>query len=218
MKNTVFNSVYYDLKKRIISGDLTSGNVIVEREIAKKYGVSRTPIREVLTKLTLDGLVVQEPGKGYVIRTLTLNDIFEIFQTREGIEGMAARLACQKRDTVLLTSINKAKEKLENINIKKETKQAINIGNSLHIAIIEASGNSFIKKYFVQLSNLKALTNSITKNYIDLEMESLKYHIKIIDALTSGDENQSEQFMREHLRLTCRLVADYHYPDLFKKI
>ena len=218
MKNTVFNSIYNDLRDRIISGDLMSGNVLVEREIGERYGVSRTPVREVLWKLIIDGLIVQEPGKGYVIRRLTLNDIFEIFQTREGIEGMAARLACQRRNNKLISFITEVQKKLENIDIKKEIKKAVSLGNSIHGAIIEASGNFFIKKYFVELSNIKALTNSITKNYVELEKESLNYHLKIIEAIKSGDEEKSEQFMREHLRITCRLLVDYHYPDLYKKI
>ncbi|MGB6607614.1 MAG: GntR family transcriptional regulator, partial [Atribacterota bacterium] len=92
------NTIYKKLKKEIISGKLLPGSVLVEREISNEYSISRTPVREILWRLASDGLLEQEPSGGYIIRKISLEEIFNIFQSREAIEGMAARLSCQKGD------------------------------------------------------------------------------------------------------------------------
>ncbi|GAG32433.1 unnamed protein product, partial [marine sediment metagenome] len=113
------NTVYRKLKTKIISGELLPGSILVEREISDEYGLSRTPIREILWKLTSDGLLSKEYSKGYMVRKISLEEIFNIFQSREGIEGIAARLACQKGDAEFFANINKIKERIQEIDIEK---------------------------------------------------------------------------------------------------
>jgi len=87
-------NVYEDIRRQIVEEKLVPGQWLVERELCKTYSMSRTPIREILWSLTADGFLEQEANRGFVVRRLGLEQIFEIFQAREAIEGMAARLAC----------------------------------------------------------------------------------------------------------------------------
>ena len=93
-----------------MSGDLLPGRILVEREISDEYGLSRTPIREILWQLVSDGLLNKEYSKGYMVRKISLEEIFNIFQSRAGIEGIAARLACQKGDAKFFANIDKIKK------------------------------------------------------------------------------------------------------------
>jgi len=85
--------VFADIQKRIMSGELQPGSWIVERDLVEKYGMSRTPIREVLNRLVALGLITVQKNRGYQIREFTLKDVVEIFNAREAIESACARFA-----------------------------------------------------------------------------------------------------------------------------
>ena len=80
MKRTIAvdkQSAYEDLRQQIVEEKLQPGQWLVERDLCNTYGMSRTPVREVLWKLTVDGLLEQEPNKGFAVRKLSLEQIFE---------------------------------------------------------------------------------------------------------------------------------------------
>ena len=106
-------TVYENIRRQIAEERLAPGQWLIERELCETYRMSRTPIREILWKLTADGFLEQEANKGFVVRRLGLEQIFEIFQAREAIEGMAARLACRRGGEVFHTDA--ARDQEENL-------------------------------------------------------------------------------------------------------
>ncbi|HCJ94023.1 MAG TPA: GntR family transcriptional regulator, partial [Sphaerochaeta sp.] len=84
------NEVFEDLRNRIVSGEFAPGDWLVERELSEMYGISRTPIREVLGKLSNLCIVEMQSSKGYQVKRLNLAEIIEIFNAREAIEGISA--------------------------------------------------------------------------------------------------------------------------------
>ena len=210
------NTIYKELKTKIMSGKLLPGSSLVEREISDEYSISRTPVREILWRLASDGLLEQEPSRGYIIRKISLEEIFNIFQGREGIEGMAARLACQKNDTKFFSNIKEIKEKIKAIDIERNCQEGVFFGRKLHDLIITTASNTFLSEFYNKLRDLTALTRNITQKSVLIEKKSKESHLAIINALEERDEEKSEYRMREHLRTTCRLMADYFYPNLFK--
>jgi DNA-binding GntR family transcriptional regulator len=88
--------VYKDIRKRILNHDLEPGQWLVERDLSEEYGISRTPVREILFRLLADGLLHREPSRGFMVRALNVEQVVEVFQAREAVEGMAARLACER--------------------------------------------------------------------------------------------------------------------------
>jgi DNA-binding GntR family transcriptional regulator len=210
------NTIYKELKTKIMSGKLLPGSILVEREISDEYSISRTPVREILWRLASDGLLEQEPSRGYVIRKISLEEIFNIFQSREGIEGMAARLACQKGNTKFFSNIKEIRERIKEIDIERNCQEGVFFGRKLHDLIITTASNTFLSEFYNKLRDLTALTRNITQKSVLIEKKSKESHLAIINALEERDEEKSEYCMREHLRTTCRLMADYFYPNLFK--
>jgi len=210
------NTIYKELKTKIMSGKLLPGSSLVEREISDEYSISRTPVREILWRLASDGLLEQEPSKGYIIRKISLEEIFNIFQSREAIEGMAARLACLKGDAKFFSKINELGKKIKEVDIEKNTQEGVFFGRKLHDVIIYTASNPFLSQFYNKLRNLSSLTRNITQRSILIEKKSQESHLTIINAIEERDEEKSEYCMREHLRTTCRLMADYFYPNLFK--
>ena len=212
------NTIYKELKKEIMSGELLPGSSLVEREISDEYSISRTPVREILWRLASDGLLEQEPSGGYTIRKISLEEIFNIFQSREGIEGMATRVACLKGDAKFFARIKEIGKKIKEVDIEKNSQEGVFFGRKLHDLIIATAGNPFLSEFYNKLKNLAILTRNITKKSVSIEKKSQESHLAIINALEEKDEEKCEHCMRAHLRITCRLMVNHFYPSLFKQI
>ncbi len=206
--------VYQDLKRKIITEQLEPGQWLVERDLCETYGISRTPIREVLFRLEADGFLVQEPSKGFFVRKLTLEQIFEIFQTREAVEGMAARLASQRAGKADLERFRELRVLLESVNLEQNGIEGVRLGRVLHDLIRETAGNALLADIYQRLNNLAELTANITNKSLSIELESRRYHLRIIDAIEKRNGDLAEQSMREHLRITCKMLVEVFYPGM----
>ncbi|MBB2947226.1 DNA-binding GntR family transcriptional regulator [Actinoplanes lutulentus] len=109
--------VYDFLRERIISGDLKPGQRLIEREICEQLNVSRIPLREALPQLEADGFIRTLPRRGAMVTQLTLRDIEELFDVRESLEVLAAKLAAGNPDpaglAVLAENIREARAALD---------------------------------------------------------------------------------------------------------
>ena len=144
------------------------------------------------------------------MRKLNLEEIVEIFQAREAIEGTAARLSCIKGDESFFSRIAELGEQFENLDIREDGSSGVAIGNELHDAIIEAANNKLLSEFYQKLRNLLTLIRNITKKSVEIEMNSQNGHLAITKAVQERNEIKSEQCMREHLITTCRsLIQSY---------
>jgi DNA-binding GntR family transcriptional regulator len=207
-------SVYEHIKQQIIEEKLTPGYWFVERELCATYGLSRTPIREILWKLKSDGFLEQEPNKGFIVRKLGLEQIFEVFQTREAVEGMAARLACSKGDESFRSLLREIMQKLNILDAEADPAHGSALGRQLHGAIVDAARNGIMVGLYEKLKNLSILTSNITRKSPAIEKVSREAHLILINALLEQDEEKSERIMREHMRDTCRQVVEQFYPNM----
>lgn len=130
---------YQELKKRIINEELAPGHWLVERDISEEFKISRTPVREIFRRLVSDGLLELKPTKGYLVRKLNLEEIVEIFQAREAVEGMAARLCCLRGDGNFFSHIEELRGMFEQIDIEKDSTRGVITGRELHDAIVDAA-------------------------------------------------------------------------------
>jgi DNA-binding GntR family transcriptional regulator len=210
------NMVYEDIRRQIVEEKFAPGQWLIERELCETYSMSRTPIREILWKLTADGFLEQEANRGFVVRRLGLEQIFEIFQTREAIEGMAARLACRRGGEAFRSKLRDIKKKIAQANIESDPALGIALGRELHRAIMSAANNGIMAGINERLENLTVLTANITKRSPAIEKASGDAHLNIINAMLQQDEEKGEQLMREHLRETCRNVVDQFYPGMLE--
>ena len=153
------NEVYNEIHKQIQEGILVPGHWLVERELCDQYGLSRTPMREVLWHLEKDGLLIQTPGRGFRIRELNLQEIMEIFQAREAVEGMAAFLVSHLQDQSFFDEIKRLREELESLEEQEIQLRGPQIGSQIHSHIISNANNTILLIIFISLNHLKC--NSI---------------------------------------------------------
>ena len=217
IKRASKSDVFQDLRDKILKEDLPQGFSLIERELSETYGISRTPMREILWNLMADGVVEQRPSQGFFVRKLDWKQIFEIYQTREAVEGMAARLASQRQSETLMEQLRNLIEELEAINVAHDSSEGVRIGRQMHKIIIDAASNRFLYEFYEKLSNLAVLTSNLAVKSIDIENKSKGHHLKIMRSIVNGEEQESENSMREHLQITCRNLVHMLYPSIFPR-
>lgn len=209
------NDVFLDLQRRIIDGDILPGSWIAERELVSEYGLSRTPIREVLNRLVMLGLLTVIQNRGYQVKQFTFKDVVEIFNARRAVESANARYACFSEDPLYHQKIEELRKKLFDLDIKRDGgERAIAIGNEVHNLLMEFAGNRYLKEFNSKLSSLMMLTRNLTKDRTAIEEQSRLDHIKILDTLEKRDSDLCESLMDQHLAETCCSLADTYINSL----
>jgi DNA-binding GntR family transcriptional regulator len=210
MKKT---AIMEDLKKQILDEEYSRGQYLIERDLCEQYGVSRTPMREILFSLVNEGLVVQERGKGFSVRELDLKQLFEIFEAREGIEGMAAKLCARRLTSEGQKRFTELKRQLETVHSQMDAAEGIVLGRKLHHLIVDIAGNELISDFSLKLDNMATLVGNITREVVQIERESCKHHLHIIEAILAGNPEESENRMRAHIVITFRRLISALHPD-----
>ncbi|MET3953790.1 DNA-binding GntR family transcriptional regulator [Rhodococcus sp. OAS809] len=198
------NALYRHLRQAIISGELLPGERMVEHLIAEQYEVSRTPVREALHRLSVDGLV-QGTAAGIVVREITIDELSEIFAVREVLEGLASKLAATARGDVDLSLLRETMTQLEKATRVGDVDGVSHLGKLLHKQIGEAAGNKYLAK---QLDDLRGFVNQLqgsTYTEIGMPEVGLEEHARIIEAIVAQDGDLAERLTRNHFQTIAEI-------------
>lgn len=207
------DSVYGALKDAISRMDIYSGEEaprLDERKLAEELGVSRTPIREAITRLEQEGLVVSYPRRGAFVVRKTKQEVLEIVFVWAGLEGMAARLATENATDeeiaamrALFITFEKGDEARAHIDEYSET----NI--EFHQQLIRLSKCQLLQEIAAGLFvHMRAIRNK-TIGERNRVSESVIDHMRIIQALEQRDAALSEQLVREHAMYLANHIREY---------
>ena len=191
--------VFRALRNAIVQGEFQPGERLMEVTIANKLGVSRTPVREAIRMLELEGLVVMIPRKGAEVANITVKDLKDALEVRMAIEALSVRLTCERID-------EKGKEELKQACIA--FREAIN--SKLVPAIVEtdeAFHNTIYK--LSQNPRLINIAQNLREQVYRYRVEYVKdfsyhdnlvtEHDQITNAILLGDANTAERIMNEHI-------------------
>jgi DNA-binding GntR family transcriptional regulator len=194
------------LRGEIFAGRLKAGEPMPERLLADQLGVSRTPVREALFTLQSEGLVDLTPNRGATVRTITPDDIVQIYSLRSLLESYAARLAATSRTEAALDDREDAYAKLCRIGDRGTATEQALADLAFHNAISAAAGSQLLHTITGQVL---AFTVSYRSGYsYPIEQTALanRQHRAILDALRDRDGDQAEALMREHITWSSRLA------------
>ena len=144
--------VYRQILDAVIQGDLRPGERIVQERIADEIKVSRTPIREALLDLEREGILTRAGAAGFMVRTVTVQDDRDIYQTREAIEGHATRLVAERRDEASLRRIERTIETEESMSVGS-VEEYFHANRLIHRGIVEETGNEYLLRSFDRIWN-----------------------------------------------------------------
>ncbi len=187
------------IRQSILEQKFSFGDRIIADELAREFGVSKTPVREALRQLKQEGLIDYIPRRGAFIKSPSQKEIFENLLLREVLEGLAARLAAENLKGEDRGFVGRLRTLF--VPFKKgpiEAKRYIRAESRFHDLIAEASRCS---RLIESLKNLEEFIFWIRKVILPYRLsESLRDHLAIIDAIEQGDGHLAESLMRAHLR------------------
>ena len=195
LRDVVFNT----LRQAILKGELTAGERLMEKQLAERMGVSRTPIREAIRKLELEGLVVMIPRKGAEVAKVTEKDIRDVLEVRATLEALAVRLACDKMDQAGLEKLEKVRNEFALAAENKEIELLIQKDIEFHDAIFEATDN---QRLIVIINNLREQIYRFRVKYIRKMKDYtalVKEHEVIVESIRKRDKERAEVIAVEHI-------------------
>lgn len=210
--NTISAELAEQLSQAIIRGEIAQGSKLSEPELAKRFGVSRGPLREAIVRLEGMGLVTRQPNVGARVVKLSAEDVAETFSIREALEGMAARLAAEQASDQELNELNTLLDSHEAIlNANAEAHYADQEGNyDFHNRIIRASRNTQLTTLLSdELYARIRMYRQQTADHRTDPRQALREHRAILDAICNREGDLAEMLMRRHITRSQRVLEKY---------
>ena len=194
--------VYALLRAEILTCELEPGRELSEAELASRFEVSKTPVREALATLRSEGLVRTFPRRGYQVVPVTFGDINELFELRTILEVGAAELACTHITSPLIEQLGRLAQVVYDRSEKPSLKRFVQANRDFHLAIARASGNERIyQQLFRTLDELERFFY-LGARLRDVSNETRDDHQDIVDTLTARDKDAARVIMIRHNELT----------------
>ncbi len=204
LRGRVFNKIRED----ILSGKYSRNEELKETSIGMELGVSRTPVREALRQLELEGLVNIIPNKGAYVNGISEKDMHDIYIIRSYLEGLCAKWACEH---ITQEQIDELEEivYLSEFHAKKEHhEQIVELDNKFHQLIYEASGSKILDHVLSDFHHYVQRIRKITLASDNRAANSNKEHTAILEAIRQRDGEKAELLAHEHIMNTIKNISE----------
>jgi DNA-binding GntR family transcriptional regulator len=192
--------VFSRLEEEILVGALERGASLGEIALSKRLGVSRTPIRGALHRLSEEGLVTISPNKGAKVVGINKDDLVDIYKIRERLEGLASSLAAKRIDEKSLSELRETIEITEFYISKNDTEHIKELDTAFHKAIYRASGSRFLEMTLSELHRKIKLYRKRSLSVPGRLEKSLIEHKEIFEAIKEGNSELADKLTSIHVR------------------
>jgi Transcriptional regulators len=192
--------VFHQLQNDILNGLYQPGENLIETKLSEEYGVSRTPIREAIRQLELEGLVQSIPNKGAIVKGITAQDIEDIYAIRMLIEGLAARWAAEKITDEELAELKEAVELEEFYTDKNDSSHLLRFDSKFHDIIFKASKSKPLMHTLSNFHHYIQRARNISLNDLGRARMVLEEHKAILKAIIERDAVKAEKLTTDHVR------------------
>lgn len=206
--DTLKERAHSRLRQEILNGKIPQGSDLREADLSRRLGISRTPLREAISRLAEEGLVEVLPYRGARVVCLDGDHLREIFEVREAVEGLAARLAaarmseehiaeCRQRFTARLREVS-----------RRPTAYHVPT-RDFHHEILHASGNELLIAISYRLHARLTLARAVSGAFHQRWVEAAREHLAILAAVEERDACTAERLMRRHIRQSRDNLMEY---------
>lgn len=207
-KKGLKQQTYQLLKDRLVDCIYPPGTILNEAQLASELQLSRTPIREAISKLEMEGFIKILPKKGIYVTDITLNDVIQVFQTRCEIEPIALKLAAGRLPMEgLINFCQKFQEPVTDLQ------NSFRLDTAMHLFIIEHCGNRYIidmmRRVFEENTRIIISSKQNQAQIHDAKHE----HLNILNLLIDGKYEEAEKSMRIHIEACRKAALDYFYSN-----
>ena len=190
------------LRAEIVSGQIAPGEKLSEARLAERFGVSRMPVRDAFKELENAGFVTIEQRRGTFVRGTSRSEILDLFEVREAIEGMAARLCAHRANNQQLAKMDEAIEAMSRQAKALDMDGYSQSDERFHELIMSGAANEWLSDHYrllVQHLHRGLLSSIVTRREGRMD-RSLAEHVEIMRALHAHDQQGAENAMRGHVR------------------
>ena len=195
LRDVVFNT----LRRAILRGELKPGERLMEIQLANKLGVSRTPIREAIRKLELEGLVLMIPRKGAEVAEITEKNLRDVLEVRCALEVLAVQLACERIDKRGIKELHTAADRFRDVLGSDDITQIAQADEAFHDVIFTATDN---ERLIQLLNNLREQMYRYRIEYLkkkECYPQLLGEHEAIISAIERHDKEKATRITGQHI-------------------
>lgn len=226
-KGQATQAVYSTLRGEILTLELKPGQYLEETLLEKRFGVSRTPIREALIRLQADRLVKFSPNRGHYVETVSFDDVPKIFEALDLQQAAVLQLAARRGDPALLTELKDINEAYRAAGQRNDHKAMAEVNHDFHLAIARAAGNSFLSEFYETMLNFSIrlsylMFQTAASNAEDFEkyyMQVYREHSEMIQLIKAGEGAKLQELSRRHIKLfsdrTVRFLTQREELDAF---
>ncbi len=218
--------IYSWLRERILNGGLAPGLVLRQESLAKRFGVSRVPIREAMSRLQAEGLITLRPRRGFAVTSLNRNEIVEVFELRMVVEEHAVSVATRLRDAADVAEVGSILAEMEALDPKSpaylSTWAAAN--RKFHARLVSSARRQRLTDTVLNLSDTVEPYIRIESHFTGEVHDAEHEHRAIFEAFRAGDVETAGRLSREHCestmrRLTARIgVGDGASPEKLRVV
>lgn len=222
MSKRAADIIVHDLEELIFNGQFPHGSRLDEVKLAKRFGVSRTPLREALQKLSLSGLIELIPNRGAFVRQPKTVELIEMFEVMAEMEAICGRLAARRISDSALQALTDTNNKCQ-IAVNTADIDAYYVGNEqFHKIIYQQSKNAFLEQETLKLyKRLKPFRRQQLRLRGRLE-QSMAEHNAILQALKNGDAETTASLLRSHVAVQSEkfhnFIASLKIDPNFRKV
>ncbi|MDA8235801.1 MAG: GntR family transcriptional regulator [Clostridia bacterium] len=191
--------VFESLREAIINGNLKPGERMMEIQLAEEMGVSRTPVREAIRKLELEGFVVMVPRKGAYVAGISIKDIADVFEIRAALESLAAGLAAERITEEELESLERSLVKVAEATEANDLESIINMDTDFHEILYKASRNERLVQIISNLREQIQRFRTASLAHPGRMKFALDEHKQIVEAISQRDVEGARNLAREHI-------------------
>lgn len=212
---TLREKILETIRDAIMTGALKPGEKVAEPDLAERFGISRTPIREAFRQLESEGYLTVIPRKGAVVTAFSPRDVEEFYAIKSILEGYAARRACEKLSVKDIEKLRTINDRLRHMADDGDVKHFFRIHNDFHELFLKAADND---KLYVLVTNLVRKFERL--RYASLSLPgrmkiSVEEHDKIIEAFLKRDADKAETLVRKNAEYGGKvLMQDDGAPPL----
>ena len=193
-------SVYRGLKTAVLNGELAPGEVLNEAELARRWEVSRTPVREAIRQLEQEHLVHWSPRRGATVASITVAGVRDLYEVREVLEGLAAQLVARRRDEEELGELGRLAEAIRVAHDRGDLAEAIKLDDRLHRRLASATGNRVLEAHLGTVLDRVLMGRMTVRRDPGRIDEIVREHDLIVSALGRGEAEAAETEARAHIR------------------
>ncbi len=212
---------YRFIQDRIVSGQLAAGSLVSEQSLAREIGISRTPVREALRQLELEGLVEQVPRFGTIVRRADRREIVECYELREALESYAVAQAAQRITRGEMAQLEALCIQFAHIARQMEEAGADHLDDdamraflaadmAFHMLLLRAGGNQRLMKIVADSRVLTRIFGYQRQEHDrHVVAEAHDYHRRVFEAVRAGEAEVARQTMAEHIRTSLRETLEH---------